>query len=321
MRAFNQQAGSARRPAGIFGLDLYSLHRSAKAVIRYLEGVDPRLAEIARERYGCLAPWKAHPAAYGRATLTGAYRSCADDVSRVLTEMLASDLAAQPTLPDELVAAIQNAQVVKNAEAYYREMYLGSTTSWNLRDRHMFETLEMLRKARGPNTKIVVWAHNSHVGDARAAEMGAHGQLSLGQLCREELDAKCRLVGFGTHTGFVRAAADWDGPHEEKAVRPSHEESYERLLHDSGVPAFFLDLQNPEAPELQRLLATPRLERAIGVIYRPETELQSHYFHAALTDRYDDYAWIDETTAVQELDPSPVEERPREVPETFPFGV
>jgi erythromycin esterase-like protein len=221
---------------------------------------------------------------------------------------------------DEFFHAEQNARLVKNAEQYYRSMFDGSISSWNLRDRHMAETLDALtahleRPARP--AKIVVWEHNSHLGDARATEMGHRGELNVGQLVREKYGRQAILVGFSTYSGTVTAASDWNGPAERKRVRPALAGSYEELFHSVGVPRFLLLLQGDE---MVSVLRGPRLERAIGVIYRPETERLSHYFHAQLPDQFDAVLHFDQTRAVEPLERSPDWER-GEVPETFPFGV
>jgi protein-L-isoaspartate(D-aspartate) O-methyltransferase len=208
--------------------------------------------------------------------------------------------------------------VVANAERYYRAMYYGSRESWNLRDQHMFETLQVLLAFRGPETKAVVWEHNSHVGNAAATEMGARGELNVGQLARETFGDGAYLVGFGTDHGTVAAASDWDGPMQVKAVRPAHPESYERLCHDARVEAFLLALREPRRQEVRDELGPARLERAIGVIYRPETELQSHYFQAVLPAQFDEYIWFDETRAVRALGPAGATHG---MPETYPFGL
>jgi protein-L-isoaspartate(D-aspartate) O-methyltransferase len=300
---------------GIYGLDLYSLHRSARRVIEYLEEVDPTFAEVARNRYACLSPWESDPAAYGLAAITERYRACEDEVVAVLDDLLKSDLAARAQSDHEgFFQAAQNAYLVRNAESYYREMYRGSRASWNLRDRHMFETLERLLDHLGSDSKVVVWAHNSHAGDARATEMGARGESNLGQHCRERFGERCWALGFGTDHGTVMAAHEWDGPHEVRTVRPAHAQSYERLFHESGAPALTLPLRGSA---LREPLSDPRLERAIGVIYRPETELQSHYFHASLPVQFDEYVWFDASHAVG----APARHEERGVPETYPFGV
>jgi protein-L-isoaspartate(D-aspartate) O-methyltransferase len=218
---------------------------------------------------------------------------------------------------DDFFDAARNATVVTQAERYYRAIYRGSRESWNLRDRHMFETLVALLEHRGPESRAVVWAHNSHVGNATATEMGLHGELSLGQLARERFGERAYLVGFGTDTGTVAAASNWDGPMEAKAIRPSHADSYERVFHESGVGAFYLPLRAPANLGVRTALLSPRLERAIGVIYRPETELVSHYFQATLPAQFDEYIWIDRTSALQAL----AGETVAGIPETYPFAL
>jgi protein-L-isoaspartate(D-aspartate) O-methyltransferase len=301
--------------ASFHGLDLYSLYTSIHAVLHYLEGVDPQAARIARSRYGCLTPWESDPATYGRMALAGRYRECETDVAAMLSDMLRKRAEYSARDGERFADAVHNARVVANAERYYRVMYYGAEESWNLRDRHMFETLEELLRARGPRAKAVVWEHNSHIGDARHTEMSARGELNLGQLCREKYGSAAYLVGFGTDSGTVAAADDWDGPMKIKDVQPSHVESYERQCHESAVASFFLPLNQDQ--ELRRQLLAPRLERAIGVIYRPQTELASHYFQAVLPLQFDEYCWFDRTSAVRPLDTA----RLRGMPETYPFGL
>ncbi|HEY0627885.1 MAG TPA: protein-L-isoaspartate(D-aspartate) O-methyltransferase [Sphingomicrobium sp.] len=308
--------------AGLFGLDLYNLSASMRAVIDYLESVDPKLATEARERYQCLAPYSRDPAQYGRLAMSTGYAFCRDDAVSMLKDLLGKrlELAAQDS--EEWLDATANARLVKNAEAYYRVMYEGSAESWNLRDTHMFETLCALLEARGPDSKAIVWAHNSHIGDARFTEMGiARGELNIGQLAKEKFGDKAMSIGFGTHAGTVAAADDWDGPMMVKAVRPSLDESYERLSHDSGVPRFLLDLREGENRRVAAKLMEPHLERFIGVIYRPETERWSHYSQAILPDQFDGWVWFDETEAVA---PLPGQTRPGDqtsADETWPFGL
>jgi protein-L-isoaspartate(D-aspartate) O-methyltransferase len=297
------------------GLDLYSLYTSINAVLRYLDDVDPEAARIARTRYGCLTPWESDPATYGRMALSGRYRECESDVASMLMDMLRKRAEYTAQDGERFADAVHNARVVANAERYYRTMYYGSAQSWNLRDEHMFETLSELLRARGAEAKAVVWAHNSHLGDARHTEMSARGELNLGQLCREHFGAAVYSIGFGTDNGTVAAADQWDGPMQVKQVRPSHAESYERQCHDSKCASFLLPLARDKA--LERELLVPRLERAIGVIYRPQTELASHYFQAVLPRQFDEYCWFDRTQAVQPLDAA----RLQGMPETYPFGL
>ena len=317
LREHNRDVAPARR-AGFYGLDLYSLHTSIAAVLAYLDEVDPATAAIARHRYGCLTPYESDPATYGYAALTDRYRSCEAEVARMLRDLLGKRLQYTPRDGERYLDAEQNARLVANAERYYRVMYYGGPDSWNLRDTHMFETLERVLAARGPEAKAVVWAHNSHLGDASATEMGARGELNVGQLCRRRFGDRCYAVGFGTDRGTVAAASDWGGPMEVKRIRPSHEESYERVCHEAAVPRFLLPLRGSTGDgELRRRLMEPRLERAIGVIYRPETELASHYFRARLPRQFDEWIWFDETRAVRPL----VTEEVAGMPDTYPFGL
>ncbi len=305
--------------AGFYGLDLYSLYHSIHAVVGYLQDVDPDTAQVARQRYGCLTPWEGDPAAYGRAALTSRYDSCEDDVVAMLRELLDKRLDLGGEDGDRFFDAVQNAKLVANAERYYRVMYYGSRESWNLRDQHMFDTLRALLAFRGPDSKAVVWAHNSHVGDASATEMGSRGEHNIGQLCRRHFGSAAYSIGFGTDHGTVMAADEWDAPGRVMKVRPARPESYEGAAHQSGVPSFLLPLREPRVAGVRDALLQPRLERAIGVIYRPQTELQSHYFEAYLPAQFDEWVWIDETRAVTPL-PGPQEPAGAEA-ETFPFGV
>ena len=303
------------------GLDLYSLYNSMRAVLSYLEDVDPATAKIARERYGCLTPWQTDPATYGRAALTGTYRSCENDVVHMLNSILAKSSEYALHDGERFLDVVQNARLVANAERYYRIMYYGSRASWNLRDSHMFDTLKTLLHFYGPQSKAIVWAHNSHIGNARATEMSTRGEYNIGQLCRTEFGKGAYLVGFGTDHGTVAAASDWDGPVEFKSVRPALARSYERLCHvgteSTGKARFLLPLGATLADDVREALAKPRLERAIGVIYSPETELASHYFQASLPRQFDEYVWFDESKAVTPFATAELEG----LPDTYPFGV
>ena len=318
LRQRNAAIQDPARRAAFYGLDLYSLFTSADAVVRYLDSVDPPAANVARQRYGSLTPWQSDPAAYGRAVVTGRFESCEDEVVKVLVDLLARRLEYAAKDGERFLDGAQNAKVVANAERYYRVMYRGNVESWNLRDQHMFDTLDGLLEFHGPDSRAVVWAHNSHLGDAAATEMGARGEHNIGQLCRGALGSKAYLLGFGTDHGTVIAASAWDEPHQVKAVRPADPRSYEALCHQSGLRAFLLPLRNPARDALREELMTVRLERAIGVIYRPETELQSHYFAASLPRQFDEWVWFDETAALQPLGagaPQPG------LPDTYPFGL
>ncbi len=322
LRTHNERS-NFERPASFFGLDLYSLGSSVAEVIAYLDRVDPAGAERARERYGCFEHF-GDEQGYGRAVTLGVSESCRQGVIAQLTELqrlgnayLRRDgIAAE----DEQFYAEQNARLVASAEEYYRAMFGDPASSWNLRDRHMAETLERLTHhlgRHGERPRIVVWEHNSHIGDARMTEMSRRGELNLGQLARQRWGEEVALVGFTTYSGTVTAASSWDAPAERKRVRPALPESFEALFHQVGEPRFFLDLVNGGAAQA---LAEPRLERAIGVIYRPETERQSHYFSAHLPGQFDAVIHIDETRAVEPLERSAGWEV-GEPPETYPSAL
>ncbi len=324
LREHNRDRPAADR-AGVYGLDLYSLHRSIDAVLAYLGKVDPAAARKARERYACFEHFGDDPQAYGYASSFGLSRDCEDEVTAQLIDLRrrALDYASRDgrIAADEFFVAEQNARLVANAETYYRAMFGSRGESWNLRDRHMHETLEALLahvRQSGGRARAVVWAHNSHLGDARATQMGRGGELNLGQLVRERHAAAARLVGFTTHDGTVTAARDWDDPPEKRRVRPSLPDSYERLFHDTGLEHFWLDLRQGAARDVLR---ADRLERAIGVIYRPETERGSHYFRASLAGQFDAVIHIDRTSALEPLEPWSGEDTASDLPETFPSGV
>ena len=299
------------------GLDLYSLYDSIRGVLAYLDDVDPESARIARERYACLTPWQRDPAVYGHAALSGKYPTCEADVVRNLTDLLGKRRAYAEHDGDRFLDAAQNARLIANAERYYRIMYYGSRASWNLRDTHMFETLENLLDYHGPDSKAVIWAHNSHIGNSEATEMAARGEYNLGHLCRRAFGEQAYLVGFGTHGGTVAAASEWDGPMEVKEVRPSQSGSYEQLCHATGHAHFLLGLRGKDDLCGPEALGKERLERAIGVIYRPDTELASHYFRADLPHQFDEYVWFDDTRAIAPLDTTEL----KGLPDTYPFGI
>jgi protein-L-isoaspartate(D-aspartate) O-methyltransferase len=319
LRARNLEEPDRARRAGFHGLDLYSMFTSIAAVLEYLDDVDPDAARTARSRYGTLTPWQRDPAAYGHAVLVGRYESSEKAVVTMLRDLLQRRLDYTREDGERFFDAAQNARVVAGAEGYYRAMYYGSAASWNLRDTHMFDTLQLLLSFYGPESRGIVWEHNSHVGNAKATEMSARGELNVGELCREKFGNRAYIVGFGTDRGTVAAASNWDEPMQRMRVRPSHAESYERLFHESGVSAFALHLRDPRRPAIREELIPQRLERAIGVVYRPETELASHYFYASMPRQFDEVIWFDETRAVNPLE---IERRRTvDLPETYPFGL
>jgi erythromycin esterase-like protein len=325
LRQHNDALASNTPKTGFYGLDLYSLHASMEAVLQYLEKIDPPAAGRVRERYACFDHFGDDVRRYGLLTTAGVAEGCRDEVINVLLDLQRRAAAyAQRdgrAAQDEFFDTEQNARLVRNAEAYYRSMFLSDVSSWNLRDRHMVETLDALvaylERRDGRPAKVVVWAHNSHLGDARATDMGQRGELNVGQLVRQRHGSAALLVGFSTHRGTVTAASNWDGPAERKRVRPALAGSYEATFHDTQVTRFLLRCRDGEAAEA---LSDPRLERAIGVIYRPDTERYSHYFHARLSEQFDAVLHFDETKAVEPLERT-AEWEAGEVPETFPFGV
>jgi len=324
LRAHNE-GKAAKAQAGFYGLDLYSLQASMAAVLTYLDKVDPDAARRARDRYACFDHFLEDTQAYGYAATVGLSPSCEAEVVRQLIELRrqAAEYASRDgqVARNEYFYAEQNARLVANAERYYRTMFQGRVSSWNLRDAHMVDTLDSLAKflqSEGIEPKIVVWAHNSHLGDARATEMGQAGEWNVGQLVRQRHGTETLLVGFTTYEGTVTAATDWDAPAERVHVRPALAGSYERLFHEVNVPRFWIDLD--PASRAAKTLEEPRLERAIGVIYRPESERQSHYFQARLPQQFDVVLHYDQTRAVEPLERN-AEWIPEEVPETFPTGV
>jgi erythromycin esterase-like protein len=324
-RAFNASKPAQQR-TGFYGLDLYSLASSMEAVLRYFEKTDAETARRARERYACFDQFGDDSQIYGMMVGLGSAASCEQEVIDMLVEMRrrAATAAGRGNAIDqeETFNAEQNARLVKNAESYYRSMYLSNVSSWNLRDQHMVETLGELERhlgRRGRRPRIVVWAHNSHLGDARATEMGGRrGELNVGQLVRERHGSDAVLVGFTTHAGSVTAASEWGGAAERKKVVPSRDDSYEGLLHETGIDRFMLPLR--EGGSHAELLQDARLERAIGVIYRPETERQSHYFFAELPAQFDAVIHFDHSRAVEPLEPE-LGWTDAEVPETYPTGM
>lgn len=324
LRTYNQQRAYEKQ-VGFYGLDLYSLHASIAAVIDYLDKIDPEAAQRARHRYACFDQFGVDQHTYAYATAFGGIETCEHQVILQLLELRrnATNYLQRNSLlaSDEFFYAEQNAKLVKNVEEYYRSMFHTGLSSWNLRDRHMTQTLSALihhlNESNRP-TKTVVWAHNSHIGDARATEMGKRGEINLGQLVREHYGKRAFNIGFTTYTGTVTAALDWNGPGQCRQVSDALNGSYERLFHDAGLSDCLFIFA--EHPHLMAELCVPRLERAIGVIYRPNTERLSHYFEASLTNQFDALIHFDQTHAVEPLDLAE-HWQIDEVPETYPFGV
>jgi erythromycin esterase-like protein len=318
LREYNDSLPAGARKVGFYGLDLYSIYTSMEEVVRYLDGVDPEAAGRARDRYACFGHFGRDPHVYGRETNRGGIESCERGAVEQLVEL--RQMAARAALSsghldeDRRFYAEQNARLVVEAERHYRAVYRAGEESWNLRDRHMAQTLDELvahARRREATAKAVVWEHNSHVGDARATDMSELGQLNVGQLMRERHGTQAFIAGFTTYTGTVTAASGWGAEAERKHVRPALPGSWEDVFHEQGVPAFMIDARD---------LAGTALQRAIGVVYRPETELLSHYFYARAGEQFDAVIHVDETQAVQPLERTSGWER-GELPETYPWGV
>jgi len=314
------------RQVGFFGMDLYSLYGSIQAVTQYLDEVDPQAASRARARYACFDHrGEEDSQAYGHGAAFGARPSCEDEAIAQLFEMNRRAAAQlQAGEPDEAFYAQQNARLVRNAEQYYRSMFHGRVSTWNLRDQHMVHTLaallQHLQATRGAAPRLAVWAHNSHLGDASATEMGRLGEWNVGQLARERWPGDCALIGLSTFHGRVTAASEWDGPAERKRVCDGLSGSYERLLHDCDMDRLWLPLRGN--PALAGLLQAERLQRAIGVIYQPGNERQSHYFHTRLPAQFDALLHIDRTHALRPLVHEPLWHGSEgDVPETWPSGL
>lgn len=323
---YNRAVDSVRRQVGFYGLDLYSLFRSIEAVIAYLQAVDPEAARRAHYRYSCFEHFSEDPQVYGYTTSLGLGSGCEDDVVGQLVELQQkqAQYAAKngQASVDDYFNALQNARVIRDSEQYYRAMFRGRDVSWNLRDTHMAQTLDhlldYLEEKNQHRARVVIWAHNSHIGDARATKLGERGEINLGQLVRQKYGDGAMLIGFSTYKGRVTAASNWDAPEEQKQVTRALPDSYEALLHECGVPGFYLPLRHG-SPDLVRLFNEPRLERAIGVIYHPQTERISHYFYARMGQQFDGVIHLDETRPVKPIMPSERWET-GELPESYPSG-
>lgn len=316
MAALPQRCCALCSEGPVPGLDIYSLGTSIAAVLAYLDRVDPEEGRVARERYACLTPWQDDPGRYGHATYRLEKSPCEDEVVLQLRGLLDNRLS-YVRRDANFFDAEQNARIVHAAEHYYRLMYRSATDSWNLRDRHMFDTLMRLLKARGTAAKAVVWAHNSHIGNAAVTAMGWQGEFNIGESCRAALGDAAVLIGFGTDRGTVAAADDWGGTMKVKTVLPARPDSHEHVFRQAFVESSLTEWRTGNKAELRDVLMQPRMERAIGVVYRPEAELASHYFEAVLADQFDAYVWFEQTTAVTPLAGG----RPHGAADTYPFGL
>ncbi|WP_372794628.1 erythromycin esterase family protein [Lutibacter sp.] len=314
LKEYNSQH---QNKTGFYGLDLYGLENSMGLVINYLENIDKNLANLAKTRYACISPYMSDPAIYGKMVVSNQLESCEKEVLKMLVDLLKNKNKLNHS--PEYFYAYQNANVVVDAERYYKVMYYGSAESWNLRDFHMFYTLKSLLSYFGPQTKAIVWAHNSHIGNALATEMYSRGEINIGHLCKEHFEKKSYHMGFGTHTGTVAAANNWGTKMEVMNVNNSLPKSYENLCHQTQIDTFTLPLREKfSGKKLRKLLSTPKLERAIGVIYRPKTERMSHYFQAVLPSQFDEYIWFNTSKAVTPITTSNVS---TQLLENHPFSL
>lgn len=315
LRGHNSKLPEADR-AGMWGLDVYSLRESIHSVIAYLDRHCPEDADEARRRYGCLTPWQDEPQHYGQAVKYGGMAKCEDAMVAQLNALLAKRMELIARDGENYLDAEQNARIVRAAERYYRAMYNGAVESWNLRDRHMFDTLQTLMAHR-KDARAVVWAHNSHVGNAAATAMGWQGEFNIGELVRKSYGDQAVLVGFGTDRGTVAAASDWGANMHVMKVLPARDDSWEAAFRCTGIACSLTDWRGGKKKELVDALSNVLLERAIGVVYRPQTERMSHYFQAVLAEQFDAWIWFEESRAVTPLGP----EHPHGAPETWPFGL
>ncbi len=315
LRAHNATLPEARS-ASMRGLDVYSMGESMHAVISYLDAHDPSEAQRARQRYGCLTPWQDKPQHYGHAVENRRLAGCEDSVTEQLRVLLHRRMELVAQDGEQFFDAERNARIIRAAEQYYRAMYRAAAASWNLRDRHMFDTLQALM-AHQPDARAVVWAHNSHVGNASATAMGWRGEFNIGELTRNAYGDEAVLIGFGTDRGTVAAASDWGGEMQVMELRPARDDSWEGTFRRTGIARCLFDWRRDRQGELAASLSKSSLERAVGVVYRPQTELTSHYFQAALSDQFDAWVWFEESRAVTPLG----RERPTGAPETWPFGL
>lgn len=315
LRGHNASRSEEQR-TGLRGLDVYSLGESIHAVLAYLAARDPAMAAAARERYAALAGWRRQPQDYGSAVTRGLLESCEDAVVDQLRDLLARRMELIVDDGEAYFDAEQNARIVRAAEQYYRAMYRAGAASWNLRDRHMFDTLQALLTHQR-DARAVIWAHNSHVGNAAATAMGWRGEFNIGELVKAAYRDRSVAIGFGTDRGTVAAASDWGAAMRVMHVRPARDDSWEGAFRRTGIARSLTQWRDGSRNELRKILSQPLLERAIGVIYRPETEFASHYFQAVLADQFDAWVWFEETRAVTPLGP----ERPAGAPETWPFGL
>ena len=317
LRAHNRRIASERQ-VGFYGLDVYSLWDSMRAVTEYLERIDPKLAAAARRAYNCFEPYAEDVQEYARATAL-VPTSCEDEAIAVLRELRVNAPQFREDGREGFFNAEQNALVAKNAELYYRTMVRGGPSSWNVRDHHMVETLDRLFEHHGPRAKAIVWEHNTHIGDARFTDMARAGMVNVGQLVRQGREREgVLLAGFGTHRGTVIAAEEWGAPMERMRVPPARAGSFEEAMYDAAVGDALLLFDSDDERRIPELYE-PLGHRAIGVVYDPRAERWGNYVPTIVPRRYDAFLYIDETRAVDPLHmPVHIGGEP---PETYPSGV
>lgn len=326
LKIFNGKIEVASKMIGFYGMDLYSLFTSIDIVLKYLMKVDPVLADRAKKRYACFDHYKKDSQLYGYLTShSESLSSCEHEVVQQMKEFLKMKEYIQALgseKEDEFFSAMQNTRLIKNAEMYYRAMFSGKISSWNLRDQHMVETIgeidKYVSKDLSSKAKIIIWAHNSHLGDARATQQSLSGELNVGQLMRQKYASEVFSLGFTTYDGYVTAAPEWGSSAERKSINPGLEGSYEKLFHQLGFERFLFIFK--DNPQLREVLPNRGLERAIGVVYLPQSERNSHYFYANMANQFDAVIHIDTTEALKPLEkyaPAPKED----APETFPSGL
>jgi erythromycin esterase-like protein len=313
----NNLGKSEERQVGFYGLDVYSLWDSMRAVTDYLERVDPQLAATARRAYNCFEPYAEDVQDYARATAL-VPTSCEDEAVSVLRQLRSKAPEFREDGREAYFNAEQNALVARNAELYYRTMVRGGPSSWNVRDHHMVATLDRLMEHHGPQAKAIVWEHNTHIGDARFTDMARAGMVNVGQLVRQQHGQDgVVLVGFGTHRGTVIAAEEWGAPMERLRVPVARRTTFEEEMHDANVGDALLvfdGTDNGGVPGLQE----PIGHRAIGVVYDPDAERWGNYVPTIMARRYDAFLYIDETRAVDPLHMAVKVDG--EAPETYPSG-
>ena len=303
LQEYNATFADNGHSVGFYGLDLYSLNSSIEAVLAYLDSVDPTTAQQARVRYGCLTPWAKDPTIYGQARLTKQYKKYEKEVLGILRDRLKSRLNYAHADGQRYFSTEQNRRLIAEAEGYYKTLYYAEQNSWSQRDQHMFDTLQSILSFHGKDSKVIIWGHNSHIGDARATQMSARGEFNIGQLVREQYRGSAYSIGLGADHGSLVAASEWGGPMEIKQLKSADRDSYEGLCHRVAADNFLLPLSKPIKPALRKRLLAERLERSVGAIYLPENELQNHYFYTCLPQQFDEYIWFDETRAVEPLSP------------------